>query len=218
MITNKPGKGMVGMIIGLGVLVMLAVIGLSMYDYANSVRNEGISLELKLSAQYQDNQNELSTFISNFREQMGISERKAEKIQEILVGAIKGRYESKNGNVGYGKGSPFFSAIMEAYPDLKGLDTYDKVASLVSSGREAYKSKQTKLLDQLRSYDNWRKQGFVRSWLVNQLGFPSENLESRIGTKVSRGKDARDQMYLIVLASEARDAYETGTLEPLKVK
>lgn len=58
----------------------------------------------------------------------------------------------------------------------------------------------------------------LRSWLVNQLGFPSDNLEARIGTKASHGKDARDRMYLIVLASDARNAYETGTLEPLKVK
>lgn len=206
------------MVIGLVIMAMVALVGVSLYGYANSLRNEGIGLELSLNAQYLDNQNELSTFISNFREQMGISERKSEKMHDILVDAIKGRYESQNGNVGYGKGSPFFSAIMEAYPDLKGLDMYDKVASLVSSGREAYKAKQTKLLDQLRSYDNWRKQGFVRSWLVNQLGFPGDNLEARIGEKVSRGKVARDQMYLIVLASEAKSAYETGTMEPLKVK
>lgn len=218
MVKNRPGKGMMVMVIGLVIMAMVALVGVSLYEYTNSVRNEGIGHELSLSAQYQDNQNELSTFISNFREQMGISERKSEKIHDILVGAVKGRYESQNGNVGYGKGSPFFSAIMEAYPDLKGLDMYDKVASLVSSGREAYKAKQSKLLDQLRAYDNWRKQGFVRSWLVNQLGFPSDNLEARIGTKVSRAKDARDQMYLIVLASDAKNAYETGTLEPLKVK
>ena len=50
------------------------------------------------------------------------------------------------------------------------------------------------------------------------LGVPSERLEARIGANVYKGKVARDKMYTLVLASDARKAYETGTMEPLKVQ
>jgi hypothetical protein len=50
------------------------------------------------------------------------------------------------------------------------------------------------------------------------LGVPSERLEARIGDQVLRGMAARDKMFQIVLASEAKHAYETGTMEPLQVQ
>jgi hypothetical protein len=215
---NSRGGMAVGLVVGLGMLGVLAAVGLMMFGYANNLRHEGVGLETQLAGQYLDNQNELSTFISNFHEQVGIANMKSEKINEILRDAVKGRYESENGNVGYGKGSPLFSAIVEAYPNLNGLDVWDKVGSLVAAGRESYKAKQSKLIDQLRNYDKWRKEWLVRSWVLkNVLGFPSDALEARIGTKVLRGQEALDQMYLIVLASDARKAYETGTLDPLQV-
>ncbi len=215
---NSRGSMMVGLVVGLSVLGVLAAAGLAAFGYVNSLRNEGVKLETQLGGQYLDNQNELSAFVSNFHEQVGIANLKSEKMNEILRDAVKGRYESENGKAGYGKGSPLFSAIMEAYPDLKGLDMWDKVGTLVAAGREAYKSKQSKLIDQLRNYDKWRKEWLVKTWVLkNVLGFPSDALEARIGTKVLRGQEALDQMYVIVLASDARKAYETGTMEPLQV-
>lgn len=215
---QKGSVMVVGLLVGLGLLVALAVGGLSFYGYANSLRSEGIGMETQLNAQYLDNQNELSAFISSFNEQVGVANLKTKKMHDILVDAVKGRYESKNGNVGYGKGSPLFSAIVEAYPDLKGTDTYDKVIAFIASAREAYKGKQSNMIDRLRNYDKWRKDGIVQSQIVSKvLKFPSESLEARIGTDVKRGQEALDQMYVIVLASDARNAYKSGTMEPLKV-
>ncbi len=207
----------VGLVALGGLLAVLLAAGAVLFFYVDGVRNEGIAREKQLNAQYSDNQNELSNLISNFHEQIGIANLKSEKFDQILSDAVKGRYEGENGKMGYGQGTPFFSAIMEAYPDLKGLDIYDRVGSLVASLREAYKNKQTKLLDQLRGYDVWREKGLVRSRVVGWLGFPSQGLEARIGTKVLRGTEAREQMYLIVLTKSTREAYETGTMDPLQV-
>lgn len=203
------------LVVMVAAVAVVGVVALALYGYVNGVRNEGLSMETQLSAQYLANQNELSTYVSSFYEQVGVANLKSEKMDQIITDAVKGRYEGEGG--GYGQGSPFFSAIVEAYPDVKGLDIYDKIVTFIQAGREAYKAKQDKLLDQLRGYDLWREQGLLRSQVVQFLGFPSKNLKAQIGTKVARGDDALAQMYLIVTTSDTKKAYETGTMEPLKV-
>ena len=109
-------------------------------------------------------------------------------------------------------------AITEAYPDLAGLNSYDKIMDYVSAGRESYKAIQDKLLDELRVYDIWRKQGIIDSFIIaSVLGVPSDNLVASIGETSFHGKDALKKMNEIVLASDAKKAYETGTMDPLKV-
>ena len=211
---SEQGSLAVGALVVLGLLGALVVTAGMLYGYANNLRNTGIGHETSLNAQYLDNQNELSNYVSAFYEKVGVANLKSEKMNEILRNAVSGRYDKEG--AGFGKGSPFFSAIVEAYPNLAGLDVMDKIVDYVSAGREAFKAKQSKLLDQLRAYDKWRAEGLVQSWVIERwVGYPT--LEARLGTKVVKGADAREQMYLIVLASDAKKAYETGTMEPLQV-
>jgi hypothetical protein len=189
--------------------------GLGIYGYINGIRTEGIDYETRLNAQYLDNQNILSEFISGFYEQLGLANLKSEKMDKIITDAVVGRYGEK----GFSSGGAFIAAIKEAYPDTAGLNIYDKIVDYVKAKREGYRATQSKLLDMLRAYDKWRNDGIVQSWIVkNFLGIPSDRLEARIGTKISRGTEARDQMYLIVLAEQATTAYETGKMAPLTVK
>jgi len=197
-------------------LVAVLVIVVVVFSTFNGVQKEGVDKETALNAQYLDNQNELGAFISTFYEQLGIADRKSDKLNQILTEAVKGRYEGET-SAQPGQGQ-LFSAISEAYPDLtQNLSVYDKVLDTVSSGRQSYKNKQSKLLDMLRSYDRWRTRGILHKALVGMAGYPSDGLEARIGTKVVHGKDARDQMYLIVLPSDAAEAYTTGTMEPMTI-
>ena len=197
-------------------LVAILVIVVVVFSTFNGIQKEGVDKETALNAQYLDNQNELGSFISTFYEQLGIADRKSDKLNAILTEAVKGRYEGET-SAQPGQGQ-LFSAITEAYPDLtQNLSVYDKVLDTVSSGRAAYKNKQTKLLDMLRSYDRWRNRGILHKMLVNTAGYPSDGLEARIGTKVVKGDAARDQMYLIVLPSDAAEAYTTGTMEPMTI-
>lgn len=202
-------------LIAVGVVLVLVI---TLYGKFNGIRHEGVDRETALSAQYQDNQNELSSFISTFYEQLGIADRKSEQLDRILEDAVKGRYDDTGLQAATpNESNDLISAIVEAYPDLSGLDTYDTILDTISSGREAYKQKQTKLLDMLRSYDKWREQDIIGSVLIDLSGYPSDNLRAQIGTQVTRGQDALDQMYVIVLTSQAADAYETGELDPLEV-
>ncbi|MBI2449923.1 MAG: hypothetical protein HYV47_00125 [Candidatus Nealsonbacteria bacterium] len=205
---------MKGVLIGLGIFVaIILIVGLSLYGWVNGVRNDGIQHETRLTAQYLDNQNYLSAYVSGFYEQLGIANLKSEKLDQILSDAVRGRYDKGGFNVG----SSFFTGIMEAYPNLAGLDVYDKVVNYVAAGREGYRATQSKLLDMLRAYDSWRETGIVKSQAVRMLGFPSSRLEARIGDQSLKGVEARDRMYRIVLAPDALKAYESGTMEPLKV-
>lgn len=193
--------------IAVGLVGLIVLIWL--FASFNGTQKDMVKREQALSAQYQDNQNELSKLVLSVREMLGVATTANDKLNEVLTDAIKGRYEGDTG--ANPTGGAFFSAITEAYPDLAANSAlYQKVQDAIASGREAYKNKQTKLLDMLREYETWKNSGFVHSKMASMVGAPSDNLVARIGTSVSRGQDALDQMYVIVLAGEAKEAYTTG--------
>lgn len=204
-------KGLIFGGIAVGVLLLIIIIGLAS---CSSTKSEGVRMEQGLNAQYLDNQNELSSYTSTFYETIGVANLKSDKMDKILSEAVKGRYEGHT-SAQPGQGQ-LFSAITEAYPNLD-LKLYDKIVDFIKSGREAYKQKQSKLLDMLRQYDTWRNDGLFHPSIVRFLGFPSQNLEARIGTTVKRGEEARNQMYLIVLTDSTVDAYQTGRQNPLPI-
>lgn len=196
----------------LGIVVALVVGGFTLLGVVNSVRDEGIGMETDLSAQYLSNQDTLSKIVFKFKESIGIADRKSEQLDRILENALKSRYEA--GGVDPTSPDAVFSAIVEAYPDLQGLNLYDKIVDQLASGREEYSADQKKLLDRLRVYDRWRRKGLIKSTILANF-FPSENLEARIGTTVVTGRAAREKMYQIVLIADAKRAYETGEMEAL---
>ncbi len=198
--------------------VAAAIFLVWLFPTLNSVQKDGNDRETRLNASYLSAQNELGTLISSVKEQMGVANVKSEQLNLILSDAIKGRYEQGSSAVGATGGGQLISALVEAYPDLKGLESYDRVIDAISAGREAYKNKQNVLLDQLREYDRWRRSGIVHKQLVKVMGFPSDGLEARIGTQVVTGEAARNQMYVIVLPSDAKQAYESGTFEGIDIE
>ena len=194
-------------------VVALLIIVVSVFGFINSVKNEGIKRENALESQYRANQNELSTYILQFKESLGVADKGSSKLEEVLTEAIKGRYDGK---MAPGTGGSMFSAIQEAYPDLTATtQAYAKVQDLVVSGRNSYKNVQNKLLDQIRSYEDWKGTGMIKPMVADMLGFPTNALEARVGDKTYKGEEALDKMKDIVLVKEASQAYETGETAPL---
>jgi len=206
-------KGVVALIGCGGLIVLLLIVAGGFYGWFNGLQKDAVTQENALNAQYLDNQNYLSSYISGFYEMVGVANVKSDKMDQILTDAVKGRY----GKNGFSAQGAFFSAVKEAYPDLAGLNVFDKITDYVAAKREGYKSMQSKLLDMLRSYDTWRQSGIIRSLLLkNVLQIPSTTrLIARIGTQQWKGQAALDKMYEIVLVSEAKKAYETGEMKPL---
>lgn len=205
----------------LGAFMLIALIfGAKCYSYANGTRDEGIQFETSLTAQYLSNQNDLSSYISGFYEQISVLDAQSEVLDKVLLDAVKGRYDEADGGGGFTINSPMFAAIVEAYPEAgvqELMANWGKVQDYITAGREGYRAKQDKLLDMIRAYDEWRGKGIIKHRVVSGLGFPSDKLEARIGKEVLKGEDAREQMLLIVLVESAREAYESGTMEPLSV-
>lgn len=204
----------VGIAIG-GVVGVLLLVGLLIYGKANGINNTAVDKETQLSAQYLDNQNYLSTYTSKFYEQAGIVQAKSDAMDRIILDAVKGRYEK--GSTAAPTGGQLISAMVEAYPDLSGLDSYDRILETIEAGREGYRQQQSKLLDMLRAYDKWRNTGLINKQFIKMMGVPTDNLVAQVGDKRTMGEAARTEMYRIVLTSSARQAYETGTMEPLAV-
>jgi hypothetical protein len=202
-------------IIGIGIVAVIVLALFGVYSKYNSLQMTAADYETQLNAQYLDNQNELSTYISKFYESVGIANLKSDKMDQILTDAVKGRYEgNSSAKVG---GGQMFSSIKEAYPNLD-MSQYDRILDLISAGRDAYKQKQSKLIDMLRGFDKRRVgSGAVNKLLIGWMHIPDDELQARIGKTVTRGRDAEDQMWTIVTTSSTQKAYDTGTMDPLSV-
>jgi hypothetical protein len=205
----------IGLIIGGSVVGLVLAVCLGFFIWFNNIDADGVAQETELSSEYLDCQNYLSNYVSKFYESVGIANLKSDKINQILQDAVKGRYTEAT--TGKQDRQAMVSVIKEAYPDLK-MEQYDKIIDIISAGRDAFRNKQSKLLDMLRSYDNWVKGGgFIHKWATKRGGFPSRALEARIGKDVVTGAEARDRMWTIVTTESTRQAYETGTMDPLNI-
>lgn len=210
--TSKMKK----LIIAGGAALLVIIIAAVTFGNINTINGEGVRREAALVAQYEDNRNELSSYITKFNESLGIADRQSSKLNEILTDAVKGRYDNDS-SLEPGTGGAMFSAITEAYPDLTAsVESYAKVQDLVVSGRDAYKNKQSKLLDMIRDYTEWSESDLFKRMVIDALGFPGDTLKvtGADGT-VYRGEDALDRISQIVLTQDAVDAYESGTQDPL---
>lgn len=195
------------------VMIFALIAGISLFSTFNTVQKDGKAMENSLEAQYKANQNELSTYIMQFKESLGVADRSTAKLDEVLANAITGRYD---GDMEPGTGGQMFSAITEAYPDLTATtESYAKVQDLVTSGRAEFRNQQNKLSNMLSTYETWMEGGLIHSQIVKMSGFPSDSLEARVGDKVYKGADALEKMHQQVLAAEAVESFDTGVTEPL---
>lgn len=200
--------------IALGVVGLIAFIWI--FASFNGVQKEMVKREQDLSAQYQDNQNEYSSMIASVKEAMGIADVNAKAVNDLIGDAVKGRYD-KDSSATAVDSAQLFSAVVEAYPEANSTSIpFQKAQDALLAARTAYKNKQTLLLGKLASYEEWKNSGFVHSKMASMVGAPSDNLVARLGNGTSRGQDALDKMYQIVLVKEALDAYESGVDTPME--
>lgn len=193
------------------VAVALLLVGSCTYGTMVSIKNDGVSMEQNLSANYENNQNYLSSFVSTFYETTRLANLKSEKMDSILVHAVRGRY----GDKGFSAQGAFFSAVAEQYPNLD-LTVYDKIITQVQAGREEFRNRQSALLDQLRSYETWKRQGFIRPLFISFLGFPTAELKARIGgATVASGPEALEKFHQLVVTESVANAFQTGRQEPM---
>lgn len=204
--------------IGIPIAVVIALIFFGFTRY-NGTRNGLIDRETTLNAQYQANQAELDAFVKKINEEFQVAGAKTGALDKVLTDAVRGLYDKSLATPGKpvtsGQTTPLISALVQAYPDLGGLDIYDRIVTEISAGRENFKQVQVKLLDQIRSYKAYRTKGIFHSMLVSAVGYPQ--LQARIGKAVYTGKAALDQMQLIVTSGATSQDFTSGTEAPLNL-
>ena len=205
-------------ITGIVAAALLACV-LGFYGYYNGLNTERVDQETTLSASYQSNQLELDTYVKTIKESVGIANVKSDKLDQILRDAVSGRYGDTKDGVRNGQGGAFMSAIVEAYPDIKGqLDIYDRIVDKVFAGREGFKAKQNSMLAAIAKYEAWTHTGLVQSFIIkNVIGCPTDLLEARVGTNVKHGRAALDQMKLVVTSGSTNDAFNSGKDDAIEI-
>lgn len=199
------------------VWVITLIIGGSLYGYVNSTRDAAITKEFDLNALYVSNMSQLSSSALKVSETLGVADRSANKMNEIFLNAIQGRYGDKLDQEFEGESMFNVLAITEDNPDLTAnAESYAKVQDVIIAEREKFKSKQDALTSRVGEYRSWMKKGFVRSSIITTLGFPSDDLvvPRADGTNLY-GRTALDWMGKGVQEASAVEAFETGTQKPI---
>ncbi len=198
-------------IIGVIAALVLGIFGV-INTYTN-IRNEGTRTELSITAKYKAMQASYGQDRLAFTDQIGIAREKRDAMDKILTDAVSGRY-NKPGSPQVDNGK-LFSAITEAYPDLAGLNIYDKIADFVTKMRSKFAQDQAQIAEMIKDYNTWRQTGsFLHPTLVGWAGFPSDALEMQANGNVYRGKDALDRMSRPIIGSDTGQIFDTGVDQP----
>jgi hypothetical protein len=181
----------------------------------NDIKSEGVSYETDLNAQYVQNANVLSTYVSSFEEQLGVANLQGNQVKAIITEAVAGQVSVRD-LVSPGS-SPLFIAVKQAYPNVT-LPQYNQLINYIQQGRKQFQDGQSDLLKKLSAYDNWRHTGFlIQPALVNGLGFPTNLLHADVGGKRLTGAAAEAQMWKIVENPTAAAAFASGVEQPIAI-
>jgi hypothetical protein len=145
---------------------------------------------------------------------LGVVREKRDAIDKVLQDVVGGRrYVTKEGQIDR---AALVNAVRESYPDISGLNIYDELITQIQACRQAFAADQTKLADQVRSYNDWRTTGSLwHPWLVERLGFPSAVLQARVGSTVYTGQEALDKMSVAIVGRDTQQIFDTGIDRPL---
>lgn len=198
-----------GLFVGVGVVILGLI---TFFVVNNSVTNKGNKLQNGLNSQYNDNINYLSDCIVRVQGTANIAQAQTEKVGDILIEVVKGRYDNELAAATPGNSPALISAIVEDYPDMAPFTkVFETSINVLNGCRTDYRDMQTKMQQRINSFEDWRTGSFT----VRTFGkeFPSNGLRAKKGDSVLRGEEALEQMFQVVVVKDANEAYETGELD-----
>lgn len=198
----------------IAVIAIVAFFGATQIDTYVATRNEGRQLELHLTARYKEVMAKYDQDRSAALDSFKIAGAKRDGLDQLLRTAIEGRKFAGAG--GAVDRNAFISAVKEAYPDLKQLGIYDKIADFVVKMRKSFGEQQTQLAADVEKYNSWRTTGsLLHPLFVSLIGFPGSSLEIRIGGVIYRGQDALNKMSTVIMTGESQQIFQQSTDRPL---
>ncbi|MDR0405324.1 MAG: hypothetical protein LBH54_00875 [Clostridiales bacterium] len=187
------------------------VLALGVFQAVVKLTNTGKRLETNLNTAYLEAQNYLSHSIMLIRETLQINLREAETLERALAEAITGRYKNAASK------DAVFNILHESYPDMSAFSaSFSRIDAAVQNSRAAFAQMQSKLLQELNAFEQWRTGTFL-SRILMKNNFPDGDLVARIGTARYTGKQALEKMYQIIQTGEGLAAYHQGTHEPMQL-
>lgn len=183
------GVSMKSLIIG----AVLAVSGLIAGCSAISYRNDFVSAENDLTAQYKKNQNTYSSYFNTIKEMAQVPEMYAKDLKDVYTSAIQGRY-------GADGSKQLVLFIKEHNPSLDPT-MYGRIQTAITAGRAKFENEQNVLLDKKRVYLN-STQRAPGSMFASVFGFPHIDLD-----KID-----------IVTDVNTEKAFDTKLAEPIKLR
>jgi len=147
----------------LGCVVAAFILGLSLVAALFGVKNTCVSHEKGIEAQYEQNQNNLASYINKVMDMVQVPKMAVGHIKEVAEAAIKGRYGEQGSQA-------LFQAIVENNPSVDaGL--YRNIQQAMEAGRESFSADQKTLIDKCRVYDTYTEQA-PQSFFVGFFGYP----------------------------------------------
>lgn len=182
-------KALVGTLIA---LFALAVIAGSLFAQYVGAYNYGVATEAAIEASYKDNQNIKSKYTTMIREMVQVPDMYRADLEKVVAADLEGRY-GENGS------SATFQWIQERQLPFDS-SLYARLQTAIEAGRSEFANGQTRLLDQLRSYEQQRGY-FWRGTLLEIAGFPKKDLsqfkilvDSEVTQQFEAGEDSAMQL------------------------
>lgn len=173
-----------------GVLAASAmVVGCSAISY----RNDFVSAENDLTAQYEKNQNTYSSYFNTVKEMAQVPDMYAKDLKDVYTSAIQGRY-------GADGAKQVMLFVKEHNPSLDPA-MYGRIQTAIVAGRAKFENEQNVLLDKKRVYLNTTQRA-PGSMFASVLGFPRIDL-NKIG---------------IVIDDNTEKAFDTKRADPIKLR
>lgn len=179
--------------IGFGIAGLFVIIGLFTALTLISQYNSGVHLEKRVSAQYQQNQNNLSSYSNKIAEACQVPSMYADDYRSLLKDTVQGTYGKdgakqamlwlKERNINYDAGM------------------YQKLQQMIEAGRDKFENEQKKLIDLKRQYET-KLDTFPGGVVLRMFGFPKIDLDE----------------IKIITSGYANKAFDTGVEDGLKLR
>lgn len=183
-----------GSIIGICAAVAVGFLALVGISSALGAAGTGARMENQIEATQNDNRQVLGQYTLRIAEMAQVPAMARDDLALVMERALDARY-GENGS------QAVFQWIQESYPGQLDNQLYRNIQTEISSGRVAFASNQTRLLDQKRVYENQLDQPVSGFWL-RLVGYPKMDL-----SKIT-----------VVSSDAANRAFERGVDEGLTLR
>jgi hypothetical protein len=152
-----------GMKILLGLIIALVLIVGSTFLYVIGVKNTFVLHEEGISAQYEQNQNNLASYTNKVLDIIQVPKMAKEHIKEVATAYMQGRYGKE--------GSKAVIQLMVEQNSNVDPVLYRQIQQVMEAGRDSFEMNQKTLIDKCRVYKTYY-QTIPESLIATFFGYP----------------------------------------------